>query len=196
MASVFDVARYILEKQGKMSTMKLQKLCYYSQAWSLVWDDQPLFDEEFRAWANGPVCRELFRETQGQFAAVAADEKKGDSGRLTANQKIPSTRCWSITRLMMRNGSAALLILRILGSRLGSGCRLALAVTGLLPRKAWRFIMAGSKKQVRQRQSPSPDAPSIRQDPNSYYSRTPSWNFNICDTVNWAFTRETVGDVI
>ena len=87
MASVFDVARYILEKQGKMSTMKLQKLCYYSQAWSLVWDDQPLFDEEFRAWANGPVCRELFRETQGQFAAVAADEKKGDSGRLTANQK-------------------------------------------------------------------------------------------------------------
>ena len=87
MASVFDVARYILEKQGKMSTMKLQKLCYYSQAWSLVWDDQPLFDEEFRAWANGPVCRELFRETQGQFAAVATDEKKGDSGRLTANQK-------------------------------------------------------------------------------------------------------------
>lgn len=87
MASVFDVARYILEKQGKMSTMKLQKLCYYSQAWSLVWDDQPLFDEEFRAWANGPVCRELFRETQGQFAVVATDEKKGDSGRLTANQK-------------------------------------------------------------------------------------------------------------
>lgn len=87
MASVFDVARYILEKQGKMSTMKLQKLCYYSQAWSLVWDDKPLFDEEFRAWANGPVCRELFRATQGQFAVVAADEKRGDSGCLTANQK-------------------------------------------------------------------------------------------------------------
>lgn len=87
MASVFDVARYILEKQGKMSTMKLQKLCYYSQAWSLVWDDKPLFDEEFRAWASGPVCRELFCATQGQFAVVAADEKRGDSGRLTANQK-------------------------------------------------------------------------------------------------------------
>lgn len=87
MASVFDVARYILEKQGKMSTMKLQKLCYYSQAWSLVWDDKPLFDEEFRAWANGPVCRELFHATQGQFAVVATDEKKGDSGRLTADQK-------------------------------------------------------------------------------------------------------------
>ena len=42
MGSVFDTAKYILEKCGTMSTMKLQKLCYYSQAWSLVWDDAPL----------------------------------------------------------------------------------------------------------------------------------------------------------
>ncbi len=48
--SVFDVARYILHVKGQMSTMKLQKLCYYAQAWSLVWDDRPLFNEEFRAW--------------------------------------------------------------------------------------------------------------------------------------------------
>lgn len=47
MGSVFDTAKYILEKCGTMSTMKLQKLCYYSQAWSLVWDDAPLFDEDF-----------------------------------------------------------------------------------------------------------------------------------------------------
>lgn len=32
MANVFDVAKYILEKKGIMSTMKLQKLCYYAQA--------------------------------------------------------------------------------------------------------------------------------------------------------------------
>ena len=44
MASVFDVAAYILEKQGEMTTLKLQKLVYYSQAWSLVWDEKPLFD--------------------------------------------------------------------------------------------------------------------------------------------------------
>ena len=31
-----DVAQYILEKLGAMPAMKLQKLCYYSQAWSLV----------------------------------------------------------------------------------------------------------------------------------------------------------------
>lgn len=60
MASVFDVAQYILEKMGTMTTMKLQRLLYYSQAWSLAWDEVPLFNEEFEAWANGPVCREVY----------------------------------------------------------------------------------------------------------------------------------------
>ena len=86
MASVFDVAKYILETKGPMSTMKLQKLCYYSQAWALVWDDSPLFNEEFEAWANGPVCKELFHQTQGKFSVSAADEP-GSSARLTDDQK-------------------------------------------------------------------------------------------------------------
>ena len=77
MATVFDVAKYILEKSGEMSTMKLQKLCYYSQAWSLVWDDSPIFMEDFQAWANGPVCPSLFRFSQGQFS-VKPSEMKGD----------------------------------------------------------------------------------------------------------------------
>ncbi len=86
MANVFDTARYILETQGSMSTMKLQKLCYYCQAWSLVWDDEPLFDEEFRAWANGPVCKELFDKTKGMFSVTAKDED-GSSDNLTETQK-------------------------------------------------------------------------------------------------------------
>ena len=86
MATVFDVARYILEKSGTMSTMKLQKLCYYSQAWSLVWDDVPLFNEEFEAWANDPVCKELFNATRGMFSVSAKDEY-GCSDNLTENQK-------------------------------------------------------------------------------------------------------------
>ena len=42
--SVHDVAAYILQKHGPMTTMKLQKLVYYAQAWGLVWDDCPLFN--------------------------------------------------------------------------------------------------------------------------------------------------------
>lgn len=86
MANVYDTAKYILEKSGTMSTMKLQKLCYYAQAWSLVWDDTPLFNEDFQAWANGPVCPELFHKTQGQYSASASDETGGENN-LTVRQK-------------------------------------------------------------------------------------------------------------
>ena len=67
MVSAHDVAAYILSKQGPLSAMKLQKLVYYSQAWSTVWDDQPLFPERIEAWANGPVVRELYDLHRGQF---------------------------------------------------------------------------------------------------------------------------------
>ncbi len=66
-ASVFDVAKYVLKHTGQTTTMKLQKLVYYCQAWSLAWDGKPLFPEEFRAWANGPVCKELYERHRGQF---------------------------------------------------------------------------------------------------------------------------------
>lgn len=86
MATVFDAAKYILEKSGTLSTMKLQKLCYYAQAWSLVWDDTPLFNEDFEAWANGPVCPELFAARKG-FFSVSASEICGDSSNLEDFQR-------------------------------------------------------------------------------------------------------------
>jgi len=71
MASAHDVAAYILEKRRPLSAMKLQKLVYYSQAWSLVWDDRPLFRERIEAWANGPVVRDLYDVHRGQFDVSA-----------------------------------------------------------------------------------------------------------------------------
>lgn len=66
--NVHDVAAYILKKQGEMSAMKLQKLVYYSQAWSLVWDEKPLFKAKIEAWANGPVVRSLYETHRGRFS--------------------------------------------------------------------------------------------------------------------------------
>ena len=68
MASVHDIAAYILDKRGSMSTWKLQKLVYYAQAWHLVWDEEPLFKARIEAWANGPVVPELYRRHRGQFS--------------------------------------------------------------------------------------------------------------------------------
>ncbi len=65
--SIYDIAHYVINNIGPITTMKLQKILYYCQSWSLAWDDKPLFDEEFEAWANGPVCKELFQLHKGQF---------------------------------------------------------------------------------------------------------------------------------
>lgn len=70
MADVLQLAKYILDKLGAMTTMKLQKLCYYCQAWSLAWDETPLIDEEFEAWANGPVCPKLYNAHKGLFTVT------------------------------------------------------------------------------------------------------------------------------
>jgi len=67
MADVLDVAQYILKKHGPMTAMKLQKLVYYSQAWSIVWDDKAIFEEEIQAWKNGPVVRDLWEAHRGQY---------------------------------------------------------------------------------------------------------------------------------
>lgn len=87
MANVFDVAAYILKKTGPITTMKLEKLCYYSQAWSLVWDEAPLFPERFEAWANGPVCPDLYGRHKGMFRIDGDDLKCGDPDRLTDSER-------------------------------------------------------------------------------------------------------------
>lgn len=70
--TVFDVAAYILSKQSApITTWKLQKLVYYSQAWASVWSDNPLFSERIEAWANGPVCPDLYEQHKGQFKISA-----------------------------------------------------------------------------------------------------------------------------
>lgn len=85
MASVLDAAQYILERRGGMTTMKLQKLVYYSQVWSIVWDDNVLFPEPIEAWKNGPVVRVLWEATRGQFRTDRVPG--GDSANLVQGQR-------------------------------------------------------------------------------------------------------------
>jgi uncharacterized phage-associated protein len=86
MANVRDVAAYILGAQGTMTTMKLQKLCYYSQGWSLAWDEEPLFSEPIQAWANGPVVYDLYLQHRGSFR-VSPGDIAGDPSALTTVQR-------------------------------------------------------------------------------------------------------------
>ncbi|MCR4991111.1 MAG: DUF4065 domain-containing protein, partial [Lachnospiraceae bacterium] len=58
--SVFDIAVYILDKTGSITTKALQKLCYYCKAWSCVYWSKPIFPEGFEAWTGGPINRDLW----------------------------------------------------------------------------------------------------------------------------------------
>ncbi len=87
MSSVFDVAKYILKKTGPISAMKLQKLVYYSQAWAVVWDDEPIFNEKIEAWSNGPVVRELYYEHQGVFTVTENTFQAGDPENIEEQHK-------------------------------------------------------------------------------------------------------------
>lgn len=81
-----DVAAFILDQKGPMTAMKLQKLVYYGQAWSLVWDGVPLFDEPIQAWANGPVVQELFKFHKGKYKVSSSDFAHGHPTKLSEDQ--------------------------------------------------------------------------------------------------------------
>jgi uncharacterized phage-associated protein len=87
MATIFDVAKYITERTGEVSAMKLQKLIYYAQAWSLVWEEEPLFPEDFQAWANGPVIPTLYARHRGMFKVSSSLFDDADSESLTQAER-------------------------------------------------------------------------------------------------------------
>lgn len=60
MYSALDIAKWFLcavdrESGDSITHLKLQKLLYYAQAWSLVLIDKTMFHEEIQAWTHGPV---------------------------------------------------------------------------------------------------------------------------------------------
>lgn len=80
MRSALDVAKYFLcridrEAGDTMSPLKLQKLLYYAQAWSLVLRDQPLFPEEIQAWPHGPVVYDVWNNYRDyKYTAIPEPE--------------------------------------------------------------------------------------------------------------------------
>lgn len=63
---VRDVSHYIIVYSNKkdygVSNLKLQKLLYFVQAFFLINDCPPCFDEKIEAWDFGPVVPEVYRE--------------------------------------------------------------------------------------------------------------------------------------
>jgi uncharacterized phage-associated protein len=57
-----DILKKVIENKSIVDPLKLQKLLYYTQAWSLVFREQPMFFEEIQAWVHGPVVPSVYHE--------------------------------------------------------------------------------------------------------------------------------------
>jgi uncharacterized phage-associated protein len=84
-ARVHDVAAALLAETGSVTTMKLQKLVYYSQAWHLVFHGEPLFDDAIEAWPQGPVTRSLYDKHRRRWEV--SSWPSGDGSRLTPTER-------------------------------------------------------------------------------------------------------------
>ncbi len=82
--SPFDVANWFTctidrEAGDSITHLKLQKLLYYAQAWSLVLNGKSLFAEDFEAWAHGPVIPSIYeRYKEHGFDALPPCECEND----------------------------------------------------------------------------------------------------------------------
>jgi hypothetical protein len=85
--TIIDVATYILERTDTVTTMKLQKLAFYSQAQHLAQYESPLFPEAFQAWRGGPVAPELYALHRGKFLIRPGELSSGDSSALTGAER-------------------------------------------------------------------------------------------------------------
>jgi uncharacterized phage-associated protein len=76
-----QVADYIIFKfrEDNLTNLKLQKLLYYIQAWSLAIRGTRFIDCEFEAWIHGPVCRELYDRFKGLYTFVSLETEDYES---------------------------------------------------------------------------------------------------------------------
>lgn len=71
MMAVDIITDYVITKaklednSTSLTHLKLQKILYYIQAWSLGINGKALFDGEFQAWVHGPVCRTVYNRFCG-----------------------------------------------------------------------------------------------------------------------------------
>ena len=82
------------EERDPLTNLRLQKLLYYSQAWSLVIRESELFQEEICAWRHGPVVQEVYRALPDAGATAVPLESFADAPDLEADEAAFVKSVW------------------------------------------------------------------------------------------------------
>jgi uncharacterized phage-associated protein len=93
MLSAVAVAEYFLalaasDDEGEfVSNMKLQKLVYYAQGFSLALHNEPLFDDAIEAWTHGPVVPAVYHAYKGQGNGAIEPPDEFDFGAYSEDEQ-------------------------------------------------------------------------------------------------------------
>lgn len=74
-----------LRAVAPIETLKLQKLLYYCNAWSLALRAKPLFEDPIQAWKHGPVVASLY--PLHRKLAVINEWQHGDETKLSVEDQ-------------------------------------------------------------------------------------------------------------
>jgi len=101
MLTADDVADFFLHAADSdsglrqpMTNMRLQKLLYYAQAWSLALAGEPLFGEDIEAWEHGPVVRSVYMRFK-QHGSHRLSTEYAQSPQLTPAQRSVLDAVWA-----------------------------------------------------------------------------------------------------
>lgn len=87
--TVANYIRYLAEvyEDSDLTSLKLQKLLYYSYAFYLVFKDERLFDSKIEKWTHGPVVPDIWQITDKEDFLINPIEGNPRS-ELSKDQKI------------------------------------------------------------------------------------------------------------
>lgn len=101
MAKTLAVARYLIwlaqaeAEPDFLTHMRLQKLLYYVQGWSLATRGKQLFDARFEAWRHGPVVRSIYPHFADYRDEPIAASEAGSKIELNDDDKLFVASVWS-----------------------------------------------------------------------------------------------------
>ena len=104
MANIIHVAKYLLTlAEGtttKVTPLKLQKLLYYCEGWTLAITDKELFPkEDFQAWLHGPVnvrTYHAFSTSYGMYDPIDTPRSAPLDASVTVEQRAIIERVFEV----------------------------------------------------------------------------------------------------
>ena len=92
--NINDIADYIIDRltsdePSPLIHLKLQKLLYYIQAWSLGIEGSIMFEGKFQAWVHGPVNRIIYNRFLGKslYGFINRDDIQNLAYSISENDK-------------------------------------------------------------------------------------------------------------